>query len=112
MVSGIGDYHVKIALAVLAANMIIHSATAEERTIERRSPACVVQKDVDAFYELMRNQPGMQDLAEFLRAHECLTLQSGSLVSIEQDDPNGLYYCVRMPERNSCYWVRRGALRR
>lgn len=104
---------VKTALAVLAATTTItHSALAEERTIDRRSPACVVQKDVDAFYDLMRNQPRMQDLAEFLRAHECLSLKSGDRVTIEREDPGGLYNCVHVTGRTPCYWARRSALKR
>lgn len=108
-----GDRHARIAIAAFAATAaMIFSAVALEKTIERRSPACAIQKDVDSFYDLMRNQPSMQDLAEFLRAHECLTLQSGTRVSIEQEDAGGLYYCVRTPARKPCYWIRQGAFRR
>jgi hypothetical protein len=103
---------VRIVLAVSATTTLIHSAVAQERTIERKSPACVVQKDVDALYDFMRNQPSMQNLAVFLRSHQCLTLQSGVRVTIEQQDPNSLHYCVRMAERTPCYWIRRDALRR
>ena len=105
--------HAKIVTAVLAAvAATIHLAVAQERTIERRSPACVVQKDLDAFYDLMRNQPSMQDLADFLRAHQCISLKSGDRVTVDREDPDGLYYCVRMRAQNPCYWVPRNALKR
>jgi len=104
--------HAKIVAAGLAAAAItIDVGAAQERTIERRSPACLVQNDLGAFY-LMRNQPSMQELADFLRGHQCISLKSGDRVKIDQEDPAGLYYCVRTREQNSCYWVPRSALKR
>jgi hypothetical protein len=104
---------VKIVFAVIiATTTAILSVSAQELRIMRRSPACVVQADVDAFYDLMRGQPRMQDIADFLRAHQCISLKSGDRVTIEEKGLDQLHYCVRIPDQDHCYWVPRSALKR
>ena len=97
--------------AVIVAAMVAPSL-AREMVIVRRSPACLQQQDLSEFYRLARESPSMRQLSDFLRHHQCTALSAGRRVTIEQEDPSKLYFCVRVPRREQCDWVGREALYR
>jgi hypothetical protein len=97
--------------AVIVATTIAPSL-AREMVIVRRSPACLQQQDLSEFYRLARENPSMRQLSDFLRYHQCTALSAGRRVTIEQEDPSKLYFCVRVPRRDRCDWVGREALYR
>ena len=101
--------------ATLAAAVVATTITpslAREMVIVRRSPACLQQQDLSEFYRLARENPSMRQLSDFLRHHQCTALSAGRRVTIEQEDPSKLYFCVRVPHRDRCDWVGREALYR
>jgi hypothetical protein len=98
-------------IAAIIAAMITPSL-AREMVIVRRSPACLQQQDLSEFYKLARENPSMAQLSDFLRDHQCTALSAGRRVTIEQEDPSKLYFCVRVPWRDRCDWVGRDALYR
>jgi hypothetical protein len=98
-------------LATVALTAAIAPAVAQENIIVRRVAACIEQRDVFEFYKLSQENPSMRQVADFLQRHQCVALKSGDRVKIEREDISGLY-CVRIPERSSCYWVRRNAFKR
>jgi hypothetical protein len=100
-----------IPAAVVIAAMIV-PALAQEKVIVRRAAACIEQEDVFEFYKLSHEKPSMGQLTQFLRDHQCMALKSGDRVKIEREDSVELYYCVRVPERTPCYWIRRSAFKR
>ena len=97
--------------ATVAITAAIAPAVAQENIIVRRVAACIEQKDVFGFYKLSQENPSMRQVADFLRGRQCIALKSGDRVKIEREDISGLY-CVRIPERGPCYWVRRDAFKR
>jgi hypothetical protein len=102
----------KMTIAVtVAITAAIAPAVAQENVIVRRAAACIEQKDVFEFYKLSQENPSMSQVADFLQRHQCIALKSGDRVKIEQEEISGLY-CVRIPERSPCYWVRRNAFKR
>jgi hypothetical protein len=98
-------------IAAIIAAMITPSL-AREMVIVRRSPACLQQQDLSEFYKLARENPSMAQLSDFLRDHQCTALSAGRRVTIEQEDPSKLYFCVRVPWRDRCDWMGRDALYR
>ena len=98
-------------VAVIVAATIAPSL-AREMVIVRRSPACLQQQDLSEFYRLARENSSMRQLSDFLRHHHCTALSAGRRVTIEQEDPSMLYFCVRVPHRDRCEWVGREALYR
>ena len=104
-----------VKTAILIAVIIAATTTtslAREMVIVRRSPACLQQQDLSEFYKLARENPSMAQLSDFLRHHQCTALSAGRRVTIEQEDPSKLYFCVRVPQRDRCDWVGRDALYR
>jgi hypothetical protein len=102
----------KMTIAVTVAIAAgVAPAIAQENIIVRRVAACIEQKDVFEFYKLSQENPSMSQVADFLQRHQCLALKSGDRVKIEREEIPGLY-CVRIPERSPCYWVRRNAFKR
>jgi hypothetical protein len=101
----------KMTIAATVAITAIAPAGAQENIIVRRVAACIEQKDVFEFYKLSQENPSMRQVADFLQGHQCIALKSGDRVKIEREDISGLY-CVRIPERSPCYWVRRNAFKR
>ena len=79
--------------AIIAITAAVAPAFAQENIIFRRVSGC------------------MRQVADFLQRHQCMALKSGDRVKIEREDASGLY-CVRIPERSACYWVRRNAFKR
>jgi len=100
-----------VLAAVIVATTVVPSL-AREMVIVRRSPACLQQQDLSEFYRLARESPSMRQLSDFLRHHQCTALSAGRRVTIEQEDPSKLYFCVRVPRRDRCEWVGRDALYR
>ena len=100
-----------VLAAVIVATTVVPSL-AREMVIVRRSPACLQQQDLSEFYRLARESPSMRQLSDFLRHHQCTALSAGRRVTIEQEDPSKLYFCVRVPQRDRCEWVGRDALYR
>jgi len=100
------------AIGIVIAATVAIPASAKDIVVARRSPACATQSDIDAFYALARNGPSMREVSDFLRDHQCMALKSGEPVTIEQEDPVRLYYCVRVAGRSQCLWVRRDAVKR
>jgi hypothetical protein len=101
----------KMTIAATVAITAIAPAGAQENIIVRRVAACIEQKDVFEFYKLSQENPSMRQVADFFHCHQCIALKSGDRVKIEREDISGLY-CVRIPERSPCYWVRRNAFKR
>jgi hypothetical protein len=99
-----------LAAAIFATT--ITTSLARDMVIVRRSPACLQQQDLSEFYRLSRENPSMRQLSDFLRHHQCTALSAGRRVTIEQEDPSKLYFCVRVPRRDRCDWVGREALYR
>jgi hypothetical protein len=96
---------VKLAISVIVMiTAMIAPASAQEKTIVRRAPACIEQEYVVEFYKLSRQNPSMGQLAEFLRTHQCIALNSGDRVKIEKEDMQG--------PQDRCYWVRHAAFKR
>jgi len=96
-----------VKTATLAAVIVVTTITpslAREMVIVRRSPACLQQQDLSEFYRLARENPSMRQLSDFLRHHQCTALSAGRRVTIEQEDPSKLYFCVRVPHRDRCDW--------
>jgi len=99
-------------LAAVIVTTTIAPSLAREMVIVRRSPACSQQQDLSEFYRLARENPSMRHLSDFLRHHQCTALSAGRRVTIEQEDPSNLYFCLRVPHRDRCEWVGRDALYR
>ena len=97
--------------AIIAITAAVAPAVAQENIIVRCVAGCLEQKDVFEFYKLSQENPSMRQVADFLQRHQCMALKSGDRVKIEREDASGLY-CVRIPERSACYWVRRNAFKR
>jgi hypothetical protein len=105
--------HVKTAtLAVVVTAAMTAPSLAREMVIVRRSPACLEQQDLSEFYRMARENPSMRQLSDFLRGRQCTALSAGRRVTIEEEDPSKLYFCVRVPHRDRCEWVGREALYR
>jgi hypothetical protein len=107
------DLSMKMTIAVTVAIVAaVAPAGAQENIIVRRVAACIEQKDVFEFYKLSQENPSMSQVADFLQRHQCTALKSGDRVKIEQREEISGLYCVRIPERSPCYWVRRNAFKR